>query len=243
MCGFCHHRYTSAYRKYIRITLVFHKRRMKKCYAFVLFLILDGTPPTSRPIRRVHPHAQVCYGIILGVIMISIAVVWTGVIRAHDLRDWFPTTDWYTDLLVGAFIGAAFGVTAWKLLDWVPALKYVEQIILASLVMDDMQYYHALLFGLLAGIPEEILFRGAMQPALGLLIPAVIFGAFHAINLVYFLYATGAGILLGVLTNWRGGLWVAIMAHTMIDAVMFILLIRRWRRMYPYGTPPQSGSG
>jgi membrane protease YdiL (CAAX protease family) len=217
--------YTSAYRKNIRITLALPKRYMKKVH-------------TLRPIRRIHPHTQIRYGLILGAMMILVAVVWAGLIRGRDLGGWFPTATWRDDLLIGAAVGSAFGVGAWKLLDWIPALKYVEQIILASLEMDDMQYYHALLFGLLAGIPEEILFRGAMQPALGLLIPAVIFGAFHAINLAYFLYATGAGMLLGVLTNWRGGLWAAITAHTVIDTVMFALLIRRWHRMRAFGTVP-----
>jgi membrane protease YdiL (CAAX protease family) len=208
---------------------------MKKRYPAALFSIRDVKPRARRPIRRVHPRALIRYGFILGFIMILVAVLWAGLIRGRDLGGWFPAAHWRDDLLIGAAIGSAFAVGAWKLLDRIPALKYVEQIILASLRMDEMQYYHALLFGLLAGIPEEILFRGAMQPALGLLIPAVIFGAFHAINFAYFLYATGAGILLGLLTNWRGGLWAAIAAHTVIDAVMFALLIRRWHRLRARG--------
>jgi membrane protease YdiL (CAAX protease family) len=108
--------------------------------------------------------------------------------------------------------------------------------ILTSLDMDAMHYYHAVLFGLLAGIPEEILFRGAVQPALGIVLAAAIFGVFHAINLAYFLYAAGAGVLLGLLAD--GGLWAPIAAHTVIDAVMFALLIRRWRHLRADGPVP-----
>ncbi len=207
---------------------------MKNSYSNGLLSVLEITPRTLRPIRRVHPRAQTRYGIILGMIMIVVAAVWTGLIRGQNLGEWFPSAHWPADLLIGGLFGAAFGLAAWRLLDWIPALKYVEQIILASLEMDAMRYRHALLFGLLAGIPEEILFRGALQPAVGIVIAAMIFGVFHAINLPYFLYATGAGILLGVLA--RGGLWTPIAAHTMIDAVMFVLLIRRWRHIREQGT-------
>ncbi|RPJ02628.1 MAG: CPBP family intramembrane metalloprotease, partial [Chloroflexi bacterium] len=191
---------------------------MKIQYGVMLFMALDVQPRTLRPIKRVHPHAQTRYGIILGIVMIVVASLWVGVLRGHDLRAWFPVEHWQNDLLMGSIIGTIFGLGAWKLLDWIPALKYVEQIILASLEMDAMGYYHAVVFGLLAGIPEEILFRGALQPAIGVVIAAVIFGVFHAINLSYFLYATGAGILLGLLTNETGGLWAPIAAHTLIDA-------------------------
>ncbi len=211
---------------------------MKKPHSYPLFMALDVQPRTLRPIKRVHPHAQTRYGVILGIIMIVVALIWVGVLRGRDVREWFPLAHWQSDLLLGAVIGTAFGLGAWKLLDWIPALKYVEQIILASLEMDAMGYSHAIVFGLLAGIPEEILFRGAMQPAIGVVIAAVIFGAFHAINLSYFLYATGAGILLGRLTDATGGLWAPIAAHTLIDAVMFMLLIRRWRRMRAQGPVP-----
>lgn len=185
--------------------------------------------PTSRMLRRIHPRAITRYGFILGMFMIVIALLWTGLIQGRDLREWFPAAGWLSDLMVGSAAGAAFGLVAWRLLDRVPPLKQVEQMILTSLDMDAMRYYHAALFGLLAGIPEEILFRGAVQPVLGIVIAAAIFGAFHAINLAYFLYAAGAGVLLGLLAN--GGLWAPIAAHTVIDTMMFALLIRRWRHL------------
>jgi hypothetical protein len=99
--------------------------------------------------------------------------------------------------------------------------------------MESLTVAHAIWFGLIAGIPEETLFRGAMQPVAGLVVTALVFGALHAITPTYFVYATAAGVLLGALAAWSGGLWMSIAAHATIDTVMFVLLIARWRRYTP----------
>ena len=58
----------------------------------------------------------------------------------------------------------------------------------------------------------------------------MVFGALHAATPTYFVYATTAGLMLGGLTVWRDGLWSAIAAHTLIDVIMFLMLIRTWQR-------------
>jgi len=179
---------------------------------------------------RVTPRRLAVYGVLLGVGMIAAAWVWTGPVRGHDLREWFPARHWAADLALGGLIGAIFAVTAWRLLEIIPSLKRIEALFYLTLDMPALRYPHAVLFGLLAGIPEEILFRGALQPAVGVLIASLVFGALHALNPAYFVYAAGAGLLLGDLEIWRGGLWTPIAAHAVIDAIMFALLIRRWRQ-------------
>src|SRR5690606_19992823 len=96
--------------------------------------------------------------------------------------------------------------------------------------LDAMGPRHALLLGLVAGIPEEILFRGAIQPLLGLILTSLLFGALHAVSPAYFAYASLAGLLLGQLAIWRGGLWAPVAAHVAIDALMLFLLVCGWRR-------------
>ena len=92
---------------------------------------------------------------------------------------------------------------------------------------EDIRVWHGLLFGLLAGIPEEILFRGAIQPVTGLIVAAVIFGVLHAITPTYMLYAVIAGFVLGALAAWRGDIWAATAAHFTYDAGLFLLM--GWR--------------
>ena len=181
---------------------------------------------------RVAPSTLIVYGTLLGLGMITLAAAWTGILRGQDLRAWFPRAHWLADVALGTLTGVLFALLAWQLLDAVPALKQIERLIIRTLEMRALRYYHAVLFGLLAGVPEEILFRGALQPTLGLLLTSIVFGALHAVTPAYFVYASTAGVVLGVLADWSGALWMPITAHAVIDLVMFALLIRMWRRRY-----------
>jgi membrane protease YdiL (CAAX protease family) len=171
-------------------------------------------------------------GALFGLAMLAAAVMWTGVIRGRSLNAWFPAHGWALELLLGVLAGTGFAATAWVLIDRIPPLKAIARLLLSTLDMQSFSYRHALALGLVAGIPEEILFRGAIQPELGWVLTALIFGALHAITPAYFVYAATAGGVLGLLTLWRGSLWAAVAAHTAIDTVMFILLIHQWRRAH-----------
>jgi membrane protease YdiL (CAAX protease family) len=161
--------------------------------------------------------------------MVVAGSLWRGVLQGQSLAQWFPADRWWPDVLLGGAAGALFALLAWRLLDFIPPLKRVETLIVSTLDMPALRYWHTLVFGLLAGVPEEILFRGAMQPALGVVITSVVFGALHGINRAYFLYATLAGAMLGGLSSWRDSLWAPMAMHTLIDVMMLALLIRSWR--------------
>lgn len=187
-------------------------------------------PSSPVPFPRLHPRILVGYGSVFAVGMISVAWVWAIVIRGRPLSEWFPAAGWAADLLIGIIAGSAFAVTAALITTQIPALKRLERMLLRMLDMRALRWHHAVILGLLAGIPEEILFRGTVQPALGLIPSSVLFGALHAATPAYFVYATVAGLLLGGLTIWRDGLWSAIAAHTVVDIIMFLLLMRTWQR-------------
>ena len=185
----------------------------------------DAPRPPLMP-HRIHPRVLVAYGTALGAGMIAAAWVIGVVFGTQSLGAWFPARHWASDVVLGVGIGAAFALTAWAVEQRIPALRRIEQLLLSSLDMRAMRPHHIVLFSVLAGVPEEMLFRGALQPILGVLGAAVVFGALHAITPSYFLYASTAGVLLGALRVWRGGLWASIAAHTAIDALMFALLVR-----------------
>jgi len=188
-------------------------------------------PPNSPPPRplRLHPRVLVGYGSLLGAVMLVVGSGWALLAGDEGPSAWFPRQRWLADLLLGALVGAAFAAAAWGLFGRIPALQRIERRLVALLDMPALRPHHAVLFGLLAGVPEEILFRGALQPTLGLLVTSLVFGALHAVTLAYFVYAGVAGVLLGALALWRGALWAPIAAHTVIDVIMFALLIHRWR--------------
>ncbi len=184
----------------------------------------------SAPFPRLHPRILVGYGTVFGVGMISVAWVWTIIIRGRPLSEWFPSSAWAADLLIGIVAGSVFALVAALITTQIPSLKRLERMLLRMLDMRALRWHHAVILGLLAGIPEEILFRGAVQPALGLVLSSVLFGALHAATPAYFVYATVAGLMLGGLAIWRDGLWSAIAAHTVVDIIMFLLLMRTWQR-------------
>lgn len=183
----------------------------------------DNLPPT-------RASELAAYGVLLGIGMIALAVVWRIGFGDDTLATWFPAQGWAFNLALGAAIGPVFSVAAWLVFRQVPSFQHIKTIILRTIDMRTLAPHHAVLFGLIAGIPEEILFRGAVQPAIGWLLTALLFGLLHSVTPAYFVYATLASVLLSGLASWTDGLWAPIAAHTMIDISMFLLLMRTWRR-------------
>jgi uncharacterized protein len=74
---------------------------------------------------------------------------------------------------------------------------------------------------LLSGLGEETLFRGVLQPTLGLALTAALFGVLHIGPNVRFLpwslMAFVAGLAFGGLALWTGSLLAPILAHATIN--------------------------
>lgn len=87
---------------------------------------------------------------------------------------------------------------------------------------------------LLAGFCEELLFRGAIQPALaltplgtwgGILVSSVLFGALHSLSVAYFFLAMGISLLLGWLYHSTGNLLAPMVLHGIYDLVILMVLV------------------
>lgn len=86
----------------------------------------------------------------------------------------------------------------------------------------------------LAGIGEEVLFRGAMQPEWGLIVTSLVFGLFHVggrLTVALGIWAACTGALLGWLAIATGGLLAPIVAHIAYDALALSYL--RWGPALP----------
>ena len=78
--------------------------------------------------------------------------------------------------------------------------------------------------GIAAGLGEEWLFRGVLQPLVGLPVASVLFGLAHMGGrsmLAFAIWAAAMGVALGGLANATGGLIAPIVAHGLYD--MFAL--------------------
>ena len=97
-----------------------------------------------------------------------------------------------------------------------------------------------LILALLAGIAEELLFRGVIQPWIeqfwgvtaGLVISNFMFGLVHAVTPLYALLAGLDGIYLGLSLNYgtEKNLLVPIIIHGLYDFLAFVTLIRMYRK-------------
>ncbi len=174
---------------------------------------------------RLHPHDLLFPGIAFGVLMVLLSftlVMVTG--ERVNLNDWYPADAAAQEILLGLALGTLGTGAAWIITSNVAAFIALRERLTQMMAFESLTVWHAAAFGLMAGFPEEMLFRGAIQPKLGVFLSALIFGSLHAISRVYFLYATLAGVLLGLLAEWRGDLWAATTAHLIYDMLIFLLL-------------------
>lgn len=114
--------------------------------------------------------------------------------------------------------------------------RFVEQQI--EPLFAECTVWQLTVISLLAGLGEELLFRGFLQqwvtelvPGvrgwwLALLISGLAFGACHALSRMYFVLATLGGIYLGLVFAWTDSILAAVIAHASYD--LFMLLHLRW---------------
>lgn len=112
------------------------------------------------------------------------------------------------------------------------------------------RWYDLLTLALLAGLGEELLFRGLLQAwatsfgglLFGLAVASIVFGLAHALTPTYFLLAAGMGAYLGWI--WTGfeepNLLIPVVTHTVYDWLAFWYVVRV-KRGEPGETHPAEG--
>jgi membrane protease YdiL (CAAX protease family) len=133
----------------------------------------------------------------------------------------------------GILIGLAVAVAAWVAIYNITALaSFRDQMLILARRMD-LRGFNPLWFGLCAGVGEETLFRGALQPLLGIWGTSLLFtlahyrtGGFRSMNPARWGYAAFiflASVLMGyVLMEF--GLIAAAAAHATVDVIGIVLL-------------------
>jgi membrane protease YdiL (CAAX protease family) len=116
---------------------------------------------------------------------------------------------------------------------WQPLIRLrreVEKVV--SELFADCGWLEFALVSIAAGIGEEVLFRGVLQPLVigwtvpwvGIVVVALLFGLAHALTHTYFVLATLIGLYFGWLAFAYDDLIAPIVAHAVYDwfALMFI---------------------
>jgi hypothetical protein len=162
---------------------------------------------------------------------------------------------WWLDVSPGKYLQLAPGSVAWGLLATVPLLLVLAWMLsssvapvrnLVNLVTDQVgplvarcTVLELACLAAVAGISEEVLFRGVLQPGLGrwlsesgaLVVASMIFGLVHAASRLYALFAGLMGLYLGALFLLQRSLIPPILAHGLYDLVALAMVAARYRNI------------
>ena len=144
----------------------------------------------------------------------------------------------WTALAAGVALAALLALVQWWLqahappLEPVQALRDLQRTVFEPL-FGPLSLAEIAAISALAGVGEEILFRGAMQAAFGWPLAAIAFGVAHlglsARGWVLGLWAALAGAVLAALAIATGGLVAPIVAHAGYDFAAFVWIRRQAR--------------
>ncbi|UJR81028.1 CPBP family intramembrane glutamic endopeptidase [Sandaracinus amylolyticus] len=176
-------------------------------YAVTIIVALGLGLALGRPMIVRHPSAIVDLGGAASVVSIGLGLV-VGMITIMSTRSLLARTRWAKALR--------------------SELKtFVEGASGAQLV----------LLGLASGVAEELLFRGALQPALGYVVTSIGFGLLHLAprrDLVpWTAWAVVMGFVLGGIYELTGALEGPIVAHVLINVVNLRVIARHDARLDP----------
>lgn len=136
---------------------------------------------------------------------------------------------WYWQITVGTVYGLLTGFLAWRIIR-LPLMNTIRKKYGSLIKNLRLNAFEIVFISFCAGIGEELLFRGAVQPYLGIWLTAFIFVGIHGYlnptNLkitIYGLYMTAVIAGLGYMTEDLGIL-SAITAHFVIDVVLLYFL-------------------
>jgi len=136
------------------------------------------------------------------------------------------------DVLAGASAGAVMAAGALSLIRTRARLiaRLRSDFVMVIRLFERAKVPDLLLLSVLAGVAEELLFRGFLQQWLAgrvnlhvaILGTAILFGLAHAVSRSYFVFATVLAALLGYLYHITGSLPAAMLAHGLYDFLALV---------------------
>ena len=164
-------------------------------------------------------------------LLVVIAVCW-WVYRGPS--SWPIVVGWQEDIAVGLAVAVGFMVINYVLLRCGPdvlPLRLIRTLYRTTLrpLFADVRLSDVVVISIAAGVGEELFFRGALQPEIGLVPASIVFGLLHMGGrgtFVFGCWVAVMGLALGMLANISEGLVAPIVAHSAYDAAAIGYL--RW---------------
>jgi membrane protease YdiL (CAAX protease family) len=187
----------------------------------------DAISPRPLQAARLVRLSIVFYGALF-------AVAWAWRSGVRDASLWLATPDATTHWLRDAALGAAAAAAVIVLSRVLTERTRIGRALARALgrVIGRLERRHCLVLAAASGIGEEALFRGAIQPELGLLATSAVFALAHLVPrrelIAWTAFSLAAGLLLGALYDATGNLLAPIVAHFGINAVNLERLSREY---------------
>ncbi len=136
----------------------------------------------------------------------------------------------YQSLLYGiifAFIAISIDI----FLAWILPEEMLDDGGINEKLLKNMPIWHIFIIANVVGFIEEFLFRGAIQPTLGLWLTSMIFTLIHfryLKKIVLIIVTLLLSLGLGWLTQHTGSWFSSYIAHTLIDFILGIFIRNHW---------------
>lgn len=154
--------------------------------------------------------------------MTGLAFVWAGLAGRTPL--WQDQPPDAQSILRWSVVGLLFGLCVVVVSHLMMQLRFAQDMAAVFVgMLGPISWWQAFLLALMSGIGEELLFRGAMQPTLGLPLTGLIFAAMHWPMTAKLIPWTISAGLLGLALGWgferSGHVLGPVIAHFVINFI------------------------
>ncbi len=176
-----------------------------------------------------------------GLVLVSLALAWLLGIDLWAGIHWTPSVLIHSVAALVPLLAFFLITYRWPL----GPLKRIKEILLTVMgpPLAACRWYDLILLAALAGLGEELLFRGVLQTELtrwtglgaGLVTASILFGLVHAVTPTYAILAGLIGLFLGgmYLLPDPPNLVTPIVVHALYDFFAFFILRHDYRRSHP----------
>lgn len=148
--------------------------------------------------------------------------LWIGAQRGViPLSLFLDSRGWWIDLGLGVASGLLLLALWWAAERVFPLARELGGLLAQAL--GPLTGSEALALALLSGFAEELFFRGAVQGTLGWVAATLLFGLLHSGPgrpfRLWTMFALVAGVVFGLVMEWRGNLLGPVAGHVLVNAV------------------------
>ncbi|MEE9337214.1 MAG: CPBP family intramembrane glutamic endopeptidase [Methylococcaceae bacterium] len=192
---------------------------------------MENTPPKPENFFKTACYFE------SALILVAIVLGWIADINP------FENIHFSESAVLYGFFGTAPLYLIFMAMEHMPydSIQKIRQILIDTIgsSMNKQNWADLFILAAIAGIAEEVLFRGVIQPWMenswgmnpGLIFSSMLFGLIHAVTPLYAILATVISIYLGLSLDYGGerNLLTPIVIHGLYDFLAFIAIMKSYR--------------